>query len=88
MHVERSAPSHPPRRCTVRLCALNLEVSFTAGEEIRTELSAKFTPQRIAADLRTSRALGAGPGQTPRRRRRRLGAQPKSRGLEPQLRPG
>jgi L-histidine Nalpha-methyltransferase len=40
--------------CTVRLSTLNLEVSFSSGEEMRTEISAKFTPQRIAADLLAS----------------------------------
>ena len=35
----------------VRLAALDLTVEFAAGEEMRTELSAKFTRPRLAADL-------------------------------------
>ena len=34
---------------TVR--ALDLPVHFDAGEELRTEISAKFTPQRLEGDL-------------------------------------
>jgi L-histidine N-alpha-methyltransferase len=33
----------------VRLDALDLEISFAAGEEMRTEISTKFTRERIAA---------------------------------------
>ncbi len=40
--------------CAVRIPALDLDVSFAAGEEMRTEVSAKFTPARIAADLEAS----------------------------------
>jgi L-histidine N-alpha-methyltransferase len=36
---------------TVRVGALALDVQFEAGEEIRTEISAKFTRERLAADL-------------------------------------
>jgi L-histidine Nalpha-methyltransferase len=36
---------------TVRLEALELEVAFDAGELMRTEISAKFHPQRLAAEL-------------------------------------
>jgi L-histidine N-alpha-methyltransferase len=38
------------RDCAVRVEALDLDVELTAGEEIRTEISAKFTPARIADD--------------------------------------
>ena len=38
--------------CAVRVAALDLEVEFEAGEELRTEISAKFTPQRVEADYR------------------------------------
>jgi len=38
------------RTMTVRIDALDLDVAFAAGEEVRTEISAKFTPERIAAD--------------------------------------
>jgi L-histidine N-alpha-methyltransferase len=31
--------------------ALDLPVRFRAGEELRTEISAKFTPKRLRADL-------------------------------------
>ena len=39
------------RACTVRLPAIDLEVSFRRGEEIRTEISAKFTRERLEGDL-------------------------------------
>ncbi len=35
----------------VRVEALDLEVDFAAREEIRTEISVKFTPERLRADL-------------------------------------
>jgi L-histidine Nalpha-methyltransferase len=35
----------------VRLRALDLEVAFGAGEEVRTEISAKFTEQRVRDEL-------------------------------------
>jgi L-histidine N-alpha-methyltransferase len=36
---------------TVRIKALDLEVSFAAGEELRTEISAKFRREGVAAEL-------------------------------------
>ena len=39
------------RACSVRVGDLDLDVEFTRGEEIRTEISAKFTRERLAADL-------------------------------------
>jgi L-histidine Nalpha-methyltransferase len=39
------------RQQTVRLEALELEVTFEAGELVRTEISAKFRPQRLASEL-------------------------------------
>ena len=36
---------------TVQVRALALEVSFAAGEEMRTEVSAKFTQERVATEL-------------------------------------
>jgi L-histidine Nalpha-methyltransferase len=39
------------RRMEVRVEALDLDVTFAAREELRTEISAKFTPQRLRADL-------------------------------------
>jgi L-histidine N-alpha-methyltransferase len=39
------------RQQTVRLEALELEVTFEAGELMRTEISAKFRPQRLAVEL-------------------------------------
>jgi L-histidine N-alpha-methyltransferase len=39
------------REHTVTVRALELPVHFDAGEEMRTEISAKFTPQRLAGDL-------------------------------------
>ncbi len=38
------------RACTVRIPAIDLEVSFLRGEEIRTEISAKFTRERLEGD--------------------------------------
>jgi L-histidine Nalpha-methyltransferase len=38
------------RACTVWVDALELQVEFGAGEELRTEISAKFTPHRLQAD--------------------------------------
>lgn len=37
--------------CQVTIQAVDLDVSFRAGEEIRTEISAKFTRERVACDL-------------------------------------
>jgi L-histidine N-alpha-methyltransferase len=42
------------RAQTVRLRALDLEVEFAAGEEMRTEVSAKFTRVRVDAELRAA----------------------------------
>ena len=39
------------RRMDVTVRQLNLRVSFAAREELRTEISAKFTPERLRADL-------------------------------------
>jgi L-histidine N-alpha-methyltransferase len=39
------------REHTTLVRELDLPVHFDAGEEIRTEISAKFTPERIAGDL-------------------------------------
>jgi L-histidine N-alpha-methyltransferase len=36
---------------TARLEALDLEVQFAEGEEMRTEISAKFRQERVAAEL-------------------------------------
>jgi L-histidine Nalpha-methyltransferase len=38
------------RACRVRFAALDLEISFRRGEELRTEISAKFTRRRLEAD--------------------------------------
>ena len=37
--------------CHAHLAAIDLDVDFAAGEEMRTELSAKFTPARLSHDL-------------------------------------
>ncbi len=42
---------HTPQARTVTLEALDLEVPFTAGEGIRTELSCKFTRARLEVEL-------------------------------------
>ncbi len=39
------------RPCTVLIAALGLRIHFAAGEELRTEISAKFTHARVEADL-------------------------------------
>ncbi|MBV8989587.1 MAG: L-histidine N(alpha)-methyltransferase [Solirubrobacterales bacterium] len=39
------------RPCSVLVSALGLRVEFAAGEELRTEISAKFTRQRLEADF-------------------------------------
>jgi L-histidine N-alpha-methyltransferase len=39
------------RPCAVRIAGLGLHVELRAGEEIRTEISAKFTPARVAEDF-------------------------------------
>jgi L-histidine N-alpha-methyltransferase len=39
------------RPCTVWVAKLDLRVEFAAGEELRTEISAKFTRRRVESDL-------------------------------------
>ena len=39
------------RPSSVLIADLDLRVEFAAGEEMRTEISAKFTPERVQADL-------------------------------------
>jgi len=39
------------REHTTLVRGLDLPVHFDAGEEIRTEISAKFTPERLEGDL-------------------------------------
>ena len=58
----------------VRLEGLDLEISFAAGEEMRTEISTKFTRERLESVY-----AGAGPGaaRLVHRRGRRLRAQPR-----------
>ncbi|HVS29355.1 MAG TPA: L-histidine N(alpha)-methyltransferase [Solirubrobacteraceae bacterium] len=40
--------------CHVRISDLDLDVSFAAGEEMRTEISAKFTRDRVQRDYRAA----------------------------------
>jgi L-histidine N-alpha-methyltransferase len=42
------------RPCTVLIAALGLRVEFAAGEELRTEISAKFTRARLEEDFRAA----------------------------------
>jgi L-histidine N-alpha-methyltransferase len=42
------------RPCTVLIGALGFRVEFAPGEELRTEISAKFTRARVEADLRAA----------------------------------
>lgn len=39
------------RKMSVHIGALNLDVDFAPREELRTEISAKFTPERLRGDL-------------------------------------
>jgi L-histidine N-alpha-methyltransferase len=39
------------RRMDVHIGALDLDIAFAAREEMRTEISAKFTPERLRGDL-------------------------------------
>jgi len=39
------------RPCSVLIADLGLRVEFAAGEELRTEISAKFTRPRLEADF-------------------------------------
>jgi L-histidine N-alpha-methyltransferase len=58
-HVARFDPEHEwiemrlraRREHTTHVGALDLPVRFAAGEELRTEISAKFTPERLQGDL-------------------------------------
>jgi L-histidine N-alpha-methyltransferase len=45
MRLRATEPQH------VRVEALDLDVAFAAREEMRTEISAKFTPERLRGDL-------------------------------------
>jgi L-histidine N-alpha-methyltransferase len=47
--IEMRLRARRPQR--VRIGQLDLRISFAAGEELRTEISAKFTPERLAGDL-------------------------------------
>lgn len=42
------------RPCSVLIADLDLRVEFAAGEEVRTEISAKFTRSRLEADYRAA----------------------------------
>ena len=42
------------RTQTVRVADLDLDVAFSAGEEMRTEISAKFRPLRLTTELRSA----------------------------------
>ena len=43
------------RPCTVLVADLGLRVEFAAGEELRTEISAKFTRARVEEDFHRRR---------------------------------
>jgi L-histidine N-alpha-methyltransferase len=47
--IEMRLRSHRDQRALIR--ALDLDVSFSEGEEMRTEISAKFRPERIRSEL-------------------------------------
>ncbi len=42
------------RPCSVRIADLGMRVEFAAGEELRTEISAKFTHARVRADFQAA----------------------------------
>lgn len=54
--------------CTVHVEALGLHVDLAEGEEIRTEISAKFTPARLAEDYAAAGLELAGWHTDPQRR--------------------
>jgi L-histidine Nalpha-methyltransferase len=43
------------RAQTVRVADLDLTISFAAGEEMRTEISAKFRPEQVRSELKQAR---------------------------------
>jgi L-histidine N-alpha-methyltransferase len=47
--IEMRLRAQRPQRVLVG--RLGLRLTFAAGEELRTEISAKFTPERIEGDL-------------------------------------
>jgi L-histidine N-alpha-methyltransferase len=62
MRLRATTPQH------VTLRALGIEISFDEGEEMRTEISAKFTPEGIAGELDrggfvVDHEFGADPGE-------------------------
>ena len=81
------------RECTVRVGALDLDVEFAAGEELRTEITAKFTRERLerdyaAAGLELAQWYSDGAEQfavtlADRRGRRRAGGCRHTNGLPP-----
>jgi len=56
------------RACAVRIEAVRLDVELEAGEEIRTEISAKFTRARVAEDFAAAGLRLAGWHTDPERR--------------------
>jgi L-histidine N-alpha-methyltransferase len=50
--IEMRLRAHRP--CTVLIAELGLRVEFAAGEELRTEISAKFTRDRIESDFKAA----------------------------------
>jgi L-histidine N-alpha-methyltransferase len=48
MHLVARRPQH------VRVDELALDVEFAEGESVRTEISAKFTPDGVAEELRNA----------------------------------
>ena len=48
------------RPVRVRIAELGLELDFAAGEELRTEISAKFTAERLAAEFAAAGFAAAG----------------------------
>ena len=60
MAPSRTSPRRPgrpvearPREAAIE-ATLDLDVDFAAREELRTEISAKFTPERLDGDLSAS----------------------------------
>ena len=52
INLGRDTAAFRARRAhTVRVAAIDLDLAFDRGEELRTEISAKFTRERIESDL-------------------------------------
>ena len=76
--VDRDAPASR-RAHSVRVAAIDLDLDFDRGEELRTPISAKFTPARVRGRPRRRRARARRVADRPGRAVRAL-TQPESTG--------